>query len=156
MRDRTYKIGSIGDVNPIDHGGGYVFYVPSRPYYHLEYTHGDEDDGDEGPKQLALYRVDLEVDAAGFARDYSWVKWGDVARSSGVPLADLTDPAVLAHPFSRAMVIWDAASYYGWEDFDSYPLRMRRGDLAKRWSTKMYKLEDLLNPPPRRSQGTLF
>ena len=70
------KLGRIGDVNPIDYGGGYISSSPESGGPHLEYFEGldsDEraerlsydDDAEEKIDNLKvqLYRVDLGKDA---------------------------------------------------------------------------------------------
>jgi hypothetical protein len=139
------KLGSVGDVNPIDFGGGYIFSVPESGGPHLEYFEGldsDEraerlsydDDADEKIDKLKvrLYRVDLGKDARDFLSDHDWVDWADVARSTGGDAADY-EPGKLRTAQARALAVQDAAGYHGWYNFDSYPLELTVGELKERW-----------------------
>jgi hypothetical protein len=140
------KLGSVGDVNPIDYGGGFIFSVPGGGGPHLEYFEGldsDEraerlsydDDAEEKIDKLKvqLYRVDLGKDAKDFLSDHDWVEWEKVATSTGQDVSDYTNPTKLRSAQARALVIQDAAGHYGWNDFDSYPLELTVGELKKRW-----------------------
>lgn len=144
-RQHARKLGSIGDVNPIDYGGGYIFSTPESGGPHLEYFEGldsDEraerlsydDDAEEKINKLKvqLYRVDLGKDAKDFLSDYDWVNWEDVATSTG---QDVTEygPGKLRTAQARALAVQDAAGYHGWANFDSYPLQLTVGELKERW-----------------------
>jgi hypothetical protein len=124
------KLGSVGDVNPIDYGGGHLFSVPGGGGPHLEYFEGldsDEraerlsydDDADEKIDKLKvlLYRVDLGEDAKDFLSDHDWVDWADVARSTGGDASDY-EPGKLRTAQARARALQDAAGYHGWHEFD--------------------------------------
>jgi hypothetical protein len=91
------KIGSIGDVDPVTYGGGYIFTAPQS------------------------------------VSQYDWVDWDDVARSTGQDAEDLTSPSELRTAQARALAIQDAAGFYGWHEFDQYPLELTLGELKKRW-----------------------
>lgn len=140
------KLGSVGDVNPIDYGGGYVFAVPGGGTPHLEYFEGldsDEraerlsyaDDSDEkiDALKVKLYQVDLGKDAKDFLSDHDWVDWEKVASSTGQDAANYTNPTKLRSAQARALVIQDAAGYYGWHEFDQYPVELTVGELKKLW-----------------------
>ena len=154
-RDRAFKIGSVGDVNPVDYGGGYVFYNLAQRDFYLEYTYGLEDGREHGEehKPVEVYQIDLERTAAQFVRDHDWVDWGNVASSTGQPVDTYTNLDKLADPNYRAWVIYDAASHYGWHEFDSYPIRMSPSALEKRWAGKMHKWPGDFAP---KTQATLF
>ncbi len=137
------KLGRIGDVNPIDYGGGYV--VSDANATMVEYFEGldgneraqrlsYEDDGDEKIDKLKvkLYHVDLGKDAQDFLRDYDWVNWTEVADVNGQTTASYT-PSELRSPLARARAIEEAAGYHGWDNFDSYPTTTTVGELRKLW-----------------------
>lgn len=138
------KLGSIGDVNPIDYGGGYIFSAPDSGGPHLEYFEGldsDEraerlsyDDSDEkiDALKIQLYRVDLGKDAKDFLSDYNWVNWEEIARFTGQDVSEYA-PAKLRTAQARALAVQDAASHDGWSNFDSYPLQLTVGELKERW-----------------------
>jgi hypothetical protein len=133
------KLGSVGDINPIEHGGGYVLAYPNDSTPVLEYFDGLESIREEeidldNPEHLkltaTLYRVDVPHDAHALMRDFDWVDWIAVERSTGVDLV----PAQLDRSVTaRADAIVDAAGYYGWHELDTYPLTLTLGELIKRW-----------------------
>jgi hypothetical protein len=143
------KIGSIGDVNPIDYGGGYIFSGSGGGGPTLEYFEGLDDDerasrihakvwdSDEAEAKIdklgiQLYQVDLEKDGKSFLSSYDWVDWDSVAQSTGQdPSAYSASELTTAQ--KRAMAVWDAASVNGWFEFDQYPLSMTVGELKARW-----------------------
>jgi hypothetical protein len=139
------KIGSIGDVNPIDYGGGYIFSAPESGGPHLEYFDGldsDEraerlsydDDAEEKIDKLKvlLYRVDLGKDGKDFLSDHDWVDWDQIADSVGND-GSAYAPGKLRTAQARALAVQDAAGYHGWNNFDSYPLELTVGELKARW-----------------------
>jgi hypothetical protein len=136
------KIGSVGDVNPIEYGGGFIFSAPETGgpwieyYYGMESEHPDvQDDPDDVPDLSAVvYRVDLHKNGREFLNWYDWIDWDDVAGSTGLDVAEYTTPSRLKKAQARALAIQDAAGYYGWHEFDSYPLQLTLGELMERWS----------------------
>jgi hypothetical protein len=135
------KIGSIGDVNPIEYGGGYIFSAPDIDGPWVEYYYGMEselpnveEDPEDVPHLLAtVYRVDLHSNAREFLNWYDWIDWEDVADSTGQDV-DVYRPSRLKSVRDRAFAIWDAASHYGWHEFDQYPLQLTLGELMRRWA----------------------
>ena len=139
------KLGSIGDVNPIDYGGGYIFSSPESGGPHLEYfegldsderatrlSYGDDSDEKIGALEVTLYRVDLGKDAKDFLSDYRWVRWDDIARFTGQDVSEYA-PAKLRTAQARALAVQDAAGHDGWGNFDSYPLQLTVSELKERW-----------------------
>lgn len=139
------KLGSVGDVNPVDYGGGYIFSVPGGGTPHLEYFEGldsderaedlsYEDDADEkiDALKVKLYRVDLGKDGPSFLSDYDWVDWEAVAGSTGQD-ASAYAPGKLRTTQARALAVQDAAGHYGWHEFDHYPDQLTVGELKKLW-----------------------
>lgn len=139
------KLGSIGDVNPVDYGGGYIFSSPESGGPHLEYFEGldsDEraerlsydDDAEEKIDKLKvqLYRVDLGKDGKDFLSDHDWVDWNKIADSVGSD-GSAYAPGKLRTAQARALAVQDAAGYHGWANFDSYPLELTVGELKARW-----------------------
>jgi hypothetical protein len=137
------KVGHVGDVNPIDYGGGYV--VSDANGTHLEYfagLDGDEraeklsyaDDGDEkiDTLKVKLYSVDLGKDARDFLSNHDWIDWAGIANYTGQDAAAYAADA-LRSAQARADAIYDAASYHGWDNFDSDPARLTVGDLREMW-----------------------
>ncbi len=131
------KIGSIGDVNPIEHGGGCIFtqWRSGGPW--VEYTHGLESDApdadeDDPNTSLTVYRVDLEKNGASFLGWYDWVDWGKVAESVGADVEKYT-ASRLRTAQARSLALQDAAGYHGWYEFDTYPETFKLGELEQRW-----------------------
>lgn len=139
------KLGSVGDVNPIDYGGGYIFSSPESGGPHLEYFEGLDSDeraqrlsyDDEAEEKIdklkvELFRVDLGKDAKDFLSDHDWVDWDEIADSVGSD-GSAYEPGKLRTAQARALAVQDAAGYHGWNNFDSYPLGLTVGELKKRW-----------------------
>src|SRR5574341_164957 len=133
------KIGSIGDRNPIEYGGGYIFTASGSGGPWVEYFDGletvapDADEDEDLDLEVIIYRVDLHEDGKRFLSWYDWVDWNDVARSAGQDVEDYTSPSNLRTAQARALAIQDAAGYYGWHEFDQYPLQLTLGKLKQRW-----------------------
>jgi hypothetical protein len=128
-------IGSVGDVNPIEYGGGVVFDTEHGPV--LEYTRGLEDEevdeDDEGATELSLYRVDIEEDAL---EHLNWVKPGDlksIAQTMDRSVKELRKAAKSEDVMQRVSFYEDVAGYYGWENLDSYPFKITARELEQRW-----------------------
>jgi len=77
--------------------------------------------------------VSLEKDAKHFLSQYDWVDWDDVASSTGQAVEDYTTLSRLKPTQARAMALLDAAGYYGWHEFDQYPLTITVAELERRW-----------------------
>ena len=135
MENTKTKLGNLGDVNPIEYGGGYVFAAPDVDGPWLEYYYGLDsedwgdrvDDPEDSDNEVEIYRVDVGPDAIAW---HSWVDWIQIARFTGV---DASFYLQASEPMDVAQAIADAASYHGWENFDSYPLTISLRDLATRW-----------------------
>lgn len=169
---RWCSLGNVGDGSPIDYGGGYIVVLASRGVAqpgaepHLEYFYGldgyrprdysdywDERRNDfKRSLPIEVYSVGLERDGAAFIREYqdSWINWENIERNFGgerIPWDRMDDVAV------RAWTIYEAASHYGWGEFDPYPMRMTLGELRTRWEKR---LRDCRPPRVRPEQKTLF
>ena len=133
------KLGSIGDVNPIEHSGGYVFQRGERDP-EVEYFDGVDDDFDdehEHTTTVTVYCVDLHSSPKLFLDWLDWVNWDDVRNSCG--LESIEDMGLVAWhrsldaPQERANAIHAAAGYYGWHEFDQCPMTMTVAELKERW-----------------------
>lgn len=135
------KLGSIGDVNPVEFGGGYVLENPTGLW--VEHFDGldcddeawqiDLDNPEHLKREVTVYRVDLEATAEEFLDQHDWVSWASVAATCGTEELGLYTAGDLQTPQERALAIQDAAGHYGWYEFDQYPLTMTLGELIKRW-----------------------
>jgi len=145
---KARKLGSIGDVNPIEYGGGPIYTAPESGGPWVEYFYGlDEDerasrisrdyDLDEAEEKIdqlkvQVYRVDLGKGGREFLSEYDWVDWEAVAASGGQDL-ERYDAKNLKTASERANAVWDAAGHYGWHEFDQYPLELTIAALRERW-----------------------
>lgn len=127
----------VGDVNPLEHGGGRIIFghaapiiVPPREVA-LEYTEGLHDDQEDvETAEFVVYRTDIEPDV--FA-DLNWVEPKQIASSIGVSVGELRKAARSIDPVTRAQVYIDVAGYHGWENIDGYPLKLSYEELMDRW-----------------------
>ena len=110
-------IETLGDVNPIEYGGGLVADVGDGRHK-LYYFHG-LDSVNEAP--FKVYRIDVDADT---------LDWTDADE-----LSQYADYANCGTP-SIAQQIIDAASYYGINNFDAYPLTFQsKKKLRKYWNS---------------------
>ena len=128
-RARYYA--TVGDVNPIDYDGGYIFRVTSdgKTTYRLEYVNWDSDESENGN----LYSVDVDRD---LSNQISWVKDKDIEHlASAIDIEPAEWKALMQHPevIVRARCLEEVAGYFGWENLDSYPNKVTRSSLKKRW-----------------------
>lgn len=102
---------NLGDANPYDHGGYFLWKDGTAVYF-------DEPDSTD---QIAAYRFTVEPNAL---KDLNWVEPGDLAGFAGIPEADILAMSISDNIAERAEIYQLAGSYYGWDNLDSYPLRM--------------------------------
>lgn len=130
--------GSIGDVNPIKYGGGYILSRAGESSW-VEYFEGlegldecgDLDDSKVLAQTVTLYRVDLERCGAALLSSLSWVDFAAVEASCGY---GIDNPyGSLSTLCQRANLVQDVAGYYGWHELDNYPLQLTLGELIERW-----------------------
>jgi len=134
---RTYPkpvrrfLGSVGDCNPADYDGGHVIrYSPvgQSSFVDVEYVQWDSDDDNAAG---SLYSGDLRDRDISAAHD--WIDIAAMSRSLDFDPEDWRKAARGTY-VERARCIEDIASYYGWENIDSYPLRVTRADIRKRYA----------------------
>lgn len=126
------KVGNIGDVNPIEYGGGFVF--KNEYGYFVEYTHGMESDCPDVEKlsrcELALYSVPVPDDVFS---DHDWVKVEEVARTIGADPEELRKAGSSNNVMERVRALEDIASHWGWNELDHYPQTVKASELKRRW-----------------------
>lgn len=124
-----------GDVNPSEYGGGYVVRVSpdGQSSYVSIYVVEWDSDADDSPGYL--YEGDLRD--RDIAAVHSWADIAAILRSQGNPDGPTVDEwRKLARGtiLERARCLVDIAGYYGWHEIDSYPIRVTRDDIRKRWA----------------------
>jgi hypothetical protein len=151
--------GTVGDVNPIDYSGGFIYTDETGVYPpELEWIES-EDEHKAEPTNWTVYRILLErcamVKIDGAFRlitgtyESSWpkpieeyIEWFDesiknVSDSSGISIADLESMLCSTNAQELAQAYLTLAQYHGWENFDGYPLKFTdREELATRYQTK--------------------
>lgn len=142
-------IAQIGDVNPIDYGGGFVFKCKDvgRPaHYVIEYTFGVDTDYDQESKhweRLTLYRVDIPEGGEEFWRHFNWTATPEsirsVSRSMSIDEDELIALGTSSDPIQRARAIESIAGYYGWHELDTYPIEFSPSELRRRWRAALKK-----------------
>jgi len=130
-------VGNIGDVDPIQYGGGVVFEDEDGGYT-LEYVYGADSDEDYGWEQNpdyehVVYRVGLESDLDSFLRWNDWADLDAVADSVGATKDELLERARKGGAVGRAWLANEIAAHYGWQNLDEYPVKITERDLVKRW-----------------------
>jgi hypothetical protein len=140
MKTRQPKwkyVGAFGDVDPIAHGGGFVYedrtgvYPPEFVYF--------EPGSDEswhkhrGNTPVLEFRVIIESDPES---EWWYTKLPDVARTCGQSLEDYQR---FAHgtTLERAFLYEGLISYFGAEEFDSYPRERTEGKAYFRYWREM-------------------
>ncbi len=118
------KLGTIGDINPIEYGGGIVY--KEYDSLCLEFTHGIEED----EKTATVYRIPIEED---IFDDLCWVDLEDVASCCGYEVEEIEAFGRDKDPVVRAQVLADIGGYYGFHELDYYPLVLSVDDLETRW-----------------------
>lgn len=115
--------GVIGDLNPIDYGGGVVFEIDDGPHVIYFKEWGDED-------TVGTFTVPIEDN---LVDDTPWWDWDDVARSTGIEASELQKAGASKDPIARAQVLETLASYYGWSAFDHAPEVLSREEAEERY-----------------------
>jgi len=118
---------SIGDVNPIEYGGGVVVDHGHGPQ--IEYTHGLDFDGAD-PAAMVVYQVPVEDDVFG------WHDWADIKGIAS--FVDSTPAELRAAGKSLQLMerVWATeciADYHGWVNLDEYPITLSEEELEERW-----------------------
>jgi hypothetical protein len=131
-RARGRQIGTIGDVNFPEHGGGPVL-DNGNGTYSLEYVEPPSDDLDFADPHVrwTIYRLDLDPGVP------SWGSLNDVARSAGQNPKELKRAFESDDPMQRAWAYETWAGHYGWHEFDSYPLTLTCIETSKRYDADL-------------------
>lgn len=125
-------VGGVGDVNFPEYDGGEVLKTESGDY-ELEYVEAPSDDVDFDDKDArwTIYRVNLdqEVPSQGSIKS--------VAKSAGQRPSDLKKAFESDDPMERANAYVTWAGYYGWNEFDQYPLVLDKKSVEDRYDTEL-------------------
>lgn len=121
--DRTVDVlGSIGDCNPLDYSGGFVYEDEDGIY--LVWIE-PEDDNDEDDAMVDVYETDVPENVM---HEYPEM-WEKIITSAGHKMSTPEYESAFAanaDPMKRTLAIWDLANYWGWHPVASAPIRMRR------------------------------
>ena len=145
-------VGTIGDVDPLGYGGGFVFRDKTGVYDpEVEYVEPIGDGGGRDDVQsVTVYRVTMEAHTfcddvlsdnkyhpeirAWYAKDLN-----SVCRSCDYEREDLIDLLCSDDPMYRVRGYEALASYYGWHEFDHYHLTLTPSEAEERYSQPKYK-----------------
>jgi hypothetical protein len=147
------QVGTIGDINFIDHDGGPV-YIDETGVYCPELEYVQNMPRENGNEDAFVYRVPLEnlklsttghliparYDATWPHPEESYTEWFDrdldaAAAFCGGPREELVQALISDNPMARAQAYEFLAQFHGWENFDSYPLHFtNREELEARYA----------------------
>lgn len=127
--------GIIGDLSPIEHGGGIVFegdFGPELIYF--------QPWADGGQKYVSVYTTTVDDD---LLEDYHWWSsaWERVAEFSGLRTEELREFAGSEDPLVRAQVLELLAQDYGWSEFDDSPEEMTLEGAQAKYEKKVQDAE---------------
>lgn len=114
-------IGTIGDVNPLDYGGGFV-YRDDDGGHSIEWYEPEDDTNEDCA--ILVYRFPIDGGAE------SWMDLASVASSADH--ASIAEDFKSDNPVVRAYAFWSVAGHYGWHNLDSDPLRLTRAEAEAR------------------------
>jgi len=155
------QVGTVGDVNPFDYDGGFVYEDETGVYSaELEWIEAQDDgSGEAGPWKVYRWDLDrletVEIDGAVYLVPFgfgartdlpysieSYDEWfhrdlGEVADTVGSTVEELRAALCSEDPMRRAFAYLELAQYHGFENFDSYPLEFskeKREELEARYA----------------------
>lgn len=173
----TKKLGfrclaQLGDVNPLDYGGCWILqYLTGNYAPDMEILIIPEEEEGEKPQKYLTYRFPLEqcffengiLSDNKFHKDFpAWFadNLEDVASSCGVPHEDLVNQLCSDDPIERGQAYSSLVGYFGYEEFDHYPLELSWSEVVARYcpSRKKGKLrkEYSVDTSPRLEAGYAF
>lgn len=118
----------VGDVNPLDYDGGfaYLHFETGKPEIEM-YILDDPENDDPEKDEYTVYACLVEDPG-------DWVEWDSVARSMDTSAEDYINAFRGNDQVAMIRAIEDAAGYYGWFEFDQYPLHLTRAEAEERIS----------------------
>lgn len=143
-------VGNLGDNSPIDHGGFFVFrdktgvYEAEAEIYDPEerkvwrFTLEQQVKYPEGLVALCWVKNPLRIKSGeppeGRANGEWWFDSIDsVCLFCDVERGDFIDRICSDDPLERARAYRDLVHYHGEEEFDQYPIRLKRAEAIKRY-----------------------
>jgi hypothetical protein len=159
---KWHCIAQLGDVNPLDYGGYWIFedatgvYPPEAEYLAV-------DDDDDGRLRYTAYRFALdrctyadgilsdnpyhpdhpawfakpESERATRPQDTTYL--ADVAKSIGSDVGAVIAALCSDDPRERAHAYRAVGDYHGWDNLDSYPLQLSRTEARRRYALAKYR-----------------
>lgn len=115
-------VARVGDVDPIEHGGGVIFESPEGELS-LEYLRGI------GGPERTVYQVPIPEDVLDF---YNWIEVENISSFGGLLPSEIRKMST-GTPQEKAGILMLVATYYGWSNLDSYPLKLSEREVEQRW-----------------------
>lgn len=144
MNETMQRVAVVGDVNPLDYGGGVVFGPDASGRFVLEYTEGLElpdamrtQSGRRSPRTVIMYRFGWEATAS-FWKTFGRAtleKAEAIASTHGLSAEHFVERWESGDVHEQAQVIADVAAYWGWWELANEEY-VDAGDLAKRWGVR--------------------
>lgn len=136
------RVGSFGDVNPLDYGGGYI-YIDETGVYPPEMEMIEPGESEDDP--ISIYRLTLEphtyVDGVLSDNPFhpAYPVWyakdlPRVCASMDVDAEDLIAELAGSDPIAKADAYQTLIGYFGPNEFDSEPLTMTREEAEARYA----------------------
>lgn len=150
-------VGTIGDVDPLGYGGGFVFRDKTGVYApEIEYVEPNGDGGSRDDVQsVTVYRVILEPHTYGHPHGIDGVLsdnkyhpespvWYAKELDSVCESCDCDRDELIAalcgnDPVAKAGAYETLASYFGWDEFDNYPLNLTPSEAEERYNQPKYQ-----------------
>lgn len=138
-------LANLGDVNPIDHGGFFVYVDTTKVYgVECELLEPSADDDEDGPLTAYRFIADRCTYVDGILSDNPYhpesAAWfadlEGIAACVGQTVDALRAALCSAEPLSRAMAYRELVAYYGPNEFDSEPITLTRKEAKKRYKSK--------------------
>jgi hypothetical protein len=123
-------IGGVGDINPLDFDGGFVYidetgiYDPEIVYFEPasdEQWEKFSNEGKEDELPVLVYRVIIENDSS---KEWWYKDLDEIQSYAGWSKESLKQVIKERNPLHMAALYMDLIRYYGAEEFDSYPIKM--------------------------------
>lgn len=149
-------IGTIGDVDPLGYGGGWIFRDKTGVYApEIEYVEPIGDGGSRDDVQsVTVYRVVLEPHTC-TGNGQTFVlsdnpyhpeksAWYAESLSAACQSCDCDRDELIAalcgnDPVAKARAYETLAGYFGWDEFDNYPLNLTPSEAEERYKQAKYQ-----------------